>query len=159
MFRPDTLVTDVPVIEELEETFGPTKTVVTPQPTVVSTEGTTPGSSTTGGSTVEMAEGPFSGIGHRAAGIVSIYERDGEYVLRFEDDFDIQNGHDLNVWVLPSDSYDGGTPTEYLDLGKLTGNIGGQDYQLPAAFNPDLHRTVLIWCLRFSVPFASASVS
>ena len=80
-------------------------------------------------------------------------------MLRFEDDTDIQNGPDLYVWVLPSDSYEGGIPDQYLDLGTLTGNVGGQNYQLPEGFDPEVHRTVLIWCLRFAVPFAAAPLA
>lgn len=98
----------------------------------------------------------FSGLDHDVIGTVNVYEQDGRFLLRFEDDTDIQNGPDLYVWVLPSTSYDGGTPDEYLDLGFLTGTVGSQNYQLPASFDPSVHRTVLIWCLRFSVPFGAA---
>ena len=80
-------------------------------------------------------------------------------MLRFEDDTDIQNGPDLYVWLLPSTSYEGGTPAEYIDLGFLQGTVGGQNYDLPDEFDPDVHRTVLIWCLRFAVPFATAPLS
>jgi hypothetical protein len=77
-------------------------------------------------------------------------------VLRFEDDTDIQNGPDLYVWLLAGDSYESGTPDEYIDLGLLEGTVGGQNYVLPDEFDPEIHRTVLIWCLRFAVPFAAA---
>ncbi len=77
-------------------------------------------------------------------------------VFRFEDDTDIQNGPDLFVWLLESDSYEGGSPGEFIDLGKIKGNVGGQNYELPAAFDPDIHQFVLIWCKRFSVPFAAS---
>jgi hypothetical protein len=40
----------------------------------------------------------------------------------------------------------------------LKGTVGGQNYELPADFDPELHRTVLIWCLRFAVPFAAAKL-
>jgi hypothetical protein len=50
-------------------------------------------------------------------------------------------------------------PDEYLDLGTLTGNVGSQNYELPELFDPEVHRTVLIWCLRFSVPFAAAPLN
>lgn len=62
------------------------------------------------------------------------------------------------MWVLPSESYGGGTPSEYLDLGILTGTVGSQNYELPEGFDPEVHRTVLIWCLRFAVPFAAAQL-
>lgn len=77
-------------------------------------------------------------------------------MLRFEDDTELSNGPDLYVYLLPTESYDGGNPPDFLDLGRLTGNQGSQNYQLPAEFDPDVHRTVLIWCLRFAVPFAAA---
>jgi len=66
-----------------------------------------------------------------------------------------ENGPDLSVWVLPSDSYEGGTPGEHRDPGTLTGNLGRQNHQLPESFDPDVNRTVPIWCLRFSVTFAA----
>jgi hypothetical protein len=147
LFRPDTLFTDVRVDESLEEAFTPPATGGTGPPT------STPAVS------AAVAEGSFMGIDHRAAGTVTVHEQNGRFVLRFEDNTDIQNGPDLYVWVLPSRTYDGGTPAEYLDLGKLTGNVGGQNYQLPESFDPDVHRTVLVWCLRFRVPFAAASLS
>jgi hypothetical protein len=71
----------------------------------------------------------------------------------------IQNGPDLYVWLLAADSYDGGTPVDYIDLGTLKGTVGGQNYALPEEFDPAVHRTVLVWCLRFSVPFAAAPLA
>ena len=103
-----------------------------------------------------VASGSFFGIDHAAEGTATIYSRDGDYVLRFEDDTDIQNGPDLYVWVTADTDWE--TPGEYLDLGKLKGNVGGQNYPLPEGFDPDVHRNVLIWCLRFAVPFAAAEL-
>ena len=45
------------------------------------------------------------------------------------------------------------------DLGKIKGNVGGQNYALPADFDPAVHRFVLVWCERFSVPFAAAPLA
>jgi len=160
LFRPDTLFTDVPVDQSLEEAF--TTTTAT---TVISST-TVPATTTSGTAAppstrqvvepVVVTSGMFTGIGHDATGTVNVYEQDGRFVLRFEDDTAIQNGPDLYVWVLPSNSYDGGSPAEYLDLGFLTGTVGSQNYQLPETFDPSVHRTVLIWCLRFAVPFGAA---
>ncbi len=157
LFRPDTLVTEVETTEALEDAFatstsaGPTTTGVAPpvqeDATSTSTEPPQP---------VLLASGQFVGIDHSAVGTAGIYEQDGTYVLRFEDDTDIQNGPDLYVWVLAEGSYQGGDPGAHLDLGNLKGTTGGQNYDLPPEFDPALHRTVLIWCLRFSVPFATA---
>lgn len=164
LFRPDTLFTEVEADESLEAAFATTTngTVVEEPTTAPSAPSTTGGVETTLTTTevapepVRLSTGQFVGIDHRAEGTAAIYEQDGRYVLRFEDDTDIQNGPDLYVWVLPATSYQGGTPPEYIDLGFLTGTVGGQNYELPEEFDPDLHRTVLIWCLRFAVPFATA---
>jgi len=153
-FRPDTLVFDDAVDESLAEAFVPSSvsSVVTPPvPEDPVPEEPVPES----GPRV-VARGTFTGIDHRASGRAAIYEQDGVFVLRFEDDTDIQNGPDLYVWLLPADGYDGGTPSEFIDLGRLKGNVGGQNYELPAGFEPDRPYTVLVWCLRFSVPFAAA---
>jgi hypothetical protein len=105
---------------------------------------------------VAIGTGGFYGIDHSAEGTATVYEQDGSNVLRFEDNTDIQNGPDLYVYVLKADSYDGGDPGEFIDLGKIKGNVGGQNYELPADFEPSAHQFVLIWCKRFSVPFAAA---
>ncbi len=157
LFRPDTLITDVRVDESLEEAFATstTETTTSPDVSTAATATTSPPVA----ETVEIVTGTFTGINHRASGPATVYSQDGRYVLRFEDDTDIQNGPDLYVWILPSDSYEGGIPDDYLDLGTITGNVGGQNYQLPEGFDPEVHRTVLIWCLRFAVPFATAPLS
>lgn len=162
LFRPDTLFTEVQADETLEEAFsGTTATTVeeatTTAPVAPST--TAPAETTTTltpAEPVRLSSGQFVGIDHRAEGTAAVYEQDGRYVLRFEDDTDIQNGPDLYVWMLPRTSYEGGTPPDYIDLGFLAGTVGGQNYDLPAEFDPETHRVVLIWCLRFAVPFATA---
>lgn len=160
LFRPDTLFTEVPVEQSLEEGFTTTATVTGTVAPTTSTSGTAPPSTVREiVKPVVVTSGMFTGIDHDVIGTVNVYEQDGRFVLRFEDDTDIQNGPDLYVWVLPSDSYDGGTPGEYLDLGFLTGTVGSQNYQLPANFDPSVHRTVLIWCLRFAVPFGAAPLT
>jgi hypothetical protein len=161
LFRPDTLFTDVPVDQSLEEAFTtttPTLSTSTAAPTTTTSGTATPPTTRQVVEPVVVTSGMFTGIDHDAAGTVNVYEQDGLFVLRFEDDTDIQNGPDLYVWVLPTESYDGGTPGEYLDLGFLTGTVGSQNYDLPENFDPSVHRTVLVWCLRFAVPFAAAQL-
>ena len=163
LFRPDTLFTEVEADESLEEAFVTTTgtevaMTTTEAPTIAETTLAT-STTTVPAEPVQLASGQFVGIEHRASGTASVYEQDGRHVLRFEDDTDIQNGPDLYVWVLPAASYEGGTPDEYIDLGFLQGTVGGQNYELPDEFDPEVHRTVLIWCLRFAVPFATAPLS
>jgi len=174
-FRPDKLFVDDAVDESLAEAFSSTTAQVAPPATSTSTTAATettqpPGETTTTtqppttttaaqSAPVQVTTGAFYGIDHSAEGTASVYEQDGTYVLRFEDDTDIQNGPDLYVWVLPSDDYEGGTPPGYIDLGKIKGNVGGQNYALPGDFDPNEHRFVLVWCDRFSVPFAAAPLA
>jgi Electron transfer DM13 len=167
LFRPDTLFTEVEADESLEEAFSTTstafveETTTTTPPTSAPTTAVTTATTTTQvpAGPVQLSSGQFVGIDHSATGTAAIYEQDGRHVLRFEDDTDIQNGPDLYVWVLPATSYEGGNPEEYIDLGFLQGTVGGQNYDLPEEFDPEVHRTVLIWCLRFAVPFATAPLS
>jgi hypothetical protein len=166
LFRPDTLFTEVEADETLEEAFSgatttaatssePTTTITTEAPsTTVDQPATTTTSEPEG--PVEVSSGQLSGIDHAAVGTATVYEQDGRFVLRFEDDTNIQNGPDLYVWVLPKASYESGNPAEYIDLGTLKGTVGGQNYELPDEFDPETYRAVLIWCLRFAVPFATA---
>ena len=169
MFRPDKLFVDDVVDESLEEAFAvtttsePTATTTTAAATVTTADAspTTTTATTTAppSGPVAVGSGGFYGIDHSAEGTATVYEQNGVFVLRFEDNTDIQNGPDLYVWVLPTEDYPDGGPIEYIDLGKIKGNVGGQNYELPAEFDPAVHRTVLIWCLRFSVPFAAAPLA
>ncbi len=168
-FRPDKLFVDDVVDESLEDAFAAGAVPTTDAPATTAppapTESTGPTSETEESTTtttlppagpVAVSSGSFYGIDHSAVGTATVYEQGGRYVLRFEDDTDIQNGPDLYVWVLEATDYEGGDPEAYLDLGKIKGNVGGQNYELPADFDPEVHGAVLIWCLRFGVPFAAA---
>ncbi|MEZ5375345.1 MAG: DM13 domain-containing protein [Acidimicrobiales bacterium] len=79
---------------------------------------------------------------------------DGDRIfLRFEN-FETDNGPDLNVYLRSS-----ADPDDYLDLGDLKGNIGDQNYELPADIDLDRYDLVDIWCVRFGVSFGSAQLA
>jgi hypothetical protein len=166
LFRPDTLFTEVETSESLEEAFATTSSMAD-DPGTTTLPPTTTAPPTTVATTAETAPaGPMAiqtgqlfGIDHQASGTATIYEQDGAHVLRFEEDTDIQNGPDLYVWLLAGTEYAGGTPESYLDLGTLKGTVGSQNYELPSEYDPSVHRVVLIWCLRFAVPFAAAPLA
>jgi hypothetical protein len=160
LFRPDKLFADDPVSESLGEAFPATRATTSQPGPSDPASATTSAAATTTLPTEPSAigSGVLVGIDHRASGTATVYEQEGSYILRLEDDTDIQNGPDLYVWLLAASSYDGASPSGYLDLGKLKGNLGGQNYQLPEEFDPQVHQTVLIWCLRFAVPFAAAQL-
>ena len=175
-FRPDKLFIDDVVDESLTDAFptdqaaAETTTTTTVPPTTVTTapEGgsttTTEPESTTTTTTepsgpVAISTGQIFGIDHSAEGTATVYELDGDFVLRFEDDTDIQNGPDLFVWLLEDADYPGGIPESYIDLGKIKGNVGGQNYALPAEYDPEVHRFMMVWCLRFNTPFAGSPLA
>ena len=51
-----------------------------------------------------------------------------------------------------------GDVSDFVSLGDLKGNIGDQNYELPADVDLSVHDTVLIWCERFSAPFGEAAL-
>lgn len=106
-----------------------------------------------------LGAGTFVGLaGHDGEGDAGIFVlADGSQVLRFEN-FDIQNGPDLQVYVVPGrDEYslvDGS-----IHLGRLRGNVGDQTYELPEPGLSPGDWTVLVWCDAFSVEFVGASLT
>lgn len=96
---------------------------------------------------------------HRGSGRATIYRGpDGSHLLRLED-FRVTNGPDLHVLLTPHrdpKSRDDLTAAGYVDLGKLKGNIGNQNY--PIAENVDVaaQGSVVIYCLPFHVVFSVA---
>ena len=103
--------------------------------------------------------GQFVGLaGHSGTGDAGIFENpDGSLVLRFEN-FDIQNGPDLEVYLVPGADQTS-LPEGSIHLGPLKGNIGDQNYELPPGTElaPGAY-TALVWCEAFSVEFVGATI-
>jgi hypothetical protein len=121
-----------------------------------------PGSSGSGSGAVKLdviATGEFHTVNHESKGTATIYKlEDGRRVLRFTD-FETSNGPALHVYlVAASDAKDSQTvrDADTVDLGDLKGNIGDQNYDVPADVDVSKYRAVTIWCKRFSVNFATA---
>lgn len=108
---------------------------------------------------VKLAEGNFRGIAHETKGSAAIYQlADGKSVLRFSA-FQTSNGPDVHVYlVAASDAQDDATVKRagFIDLGSIKGNIGDQNYDLPAGIDLMKYRAVTVWCKRFGVNFATA---
>ena len=110
-----------------------------------------------------IASGSFYNVVHEGKGKATIYKlgADAKYVLRLED-FQVLNGPDLHVWLVPVDPVPNSIGTEiegYVDLGKLKGNIGNQNYDLPANLDLKAIKSVVIWCQPFRVPFIAAPLA
>ena len=106
-----------------------------------------------------VSSGRFHSVAHPGTGDAIVYRlEDGSHVLRLEN-LDIFNGPALYVYtVAAEDTGDNETVLDagFLNLGPLKGNKGNQTYELPAEFYPKKHRSISIWCQRFSVNFATA---
>lgn len=101
-------------------------------------------------------EGTFIGVDdgiHNVDGIAKILTLvDGSKVLRLEN-FKSTNGPDLHVY-LSTDKM----ASNFMDLGRLKGNIGNQNYQVPVDIDLSKYNNVLIWCKAFSVLFGNAQL-
>ncbi len=108
---------------------------------------------------VLLGAGQFVGLaGHDGTGDAGIFENpDGSLVLRFEN-FDIENGPDLEVYLVPG-ADQVSLAEGSIHLGALKGNIGDQNYDLPPGTElaPGAY-TALVWCEAFSVEFVGATV-
>lgn len=175
-FGVHTLFTDERV-EEAAPVFdaapaGPTTTAVSTPPTTslpdqslpdsapsssgLPPETPVPPSSAAAGVVVTEHEGAFVSRDHPTTGqAVVLGNGTGQRFLRFED-FQTDNGPDLAVYLVNSTV---GGVDDFIDLGKLKGNSGEQNYEIPADVDLDLYDTVLIWCVRFSSPFGEARLS
>ena len=111
------------------------------------------------GDPIVVSSGRFHPVAHPGSGDAIVYHlEDGSQVLRLEN-LDIFNGPALYVYaVAAKDASDNEAVLEagFLNLGPLKGNKGNQTYELPAEFDPNKHRSISIWCQRFSVNFATA---
>jgi hypothetical protein len=114
-------------------------------------------------SSTTVAEGEFIGLEHETEGNAIVLETaDGERFLRFED-FETSNGPDLLVYLsskAPSGPDDWhGYDADFVDLGPLKGNVGNQNYAVPEGVDLEKYSTAVVWCRRFEVGFAAATLA
>ena len=106
------------------------------------------------------ASGNFISRSHPTEGSAVVLTDGIQRFLRFED-FETDNGPDLNVYLSTAspDAPAGQFDDDFIDLGDLKGNIGSQNYEIPADVDLDTYSTVVIWCVRFSVIFGAADLA
>ncbi|MGI9202398.1 MAG: DM13 domain-containing protein [Woeseiaceae bacterium] len=115
-------------------------------------------------SPVVVAQGQFVDADaiHKGSGRAAMYRlQDGSHAIRFEE-FRTTNGPALVVYLAKhpdpqsaADVTDGG----FVDLGKLKGNVGNQNYQIPVGTPIDEFNSVVIWCELFDVLFSPAALN
>jgi hypothetical protein len=106
-----------------------------------------------------LAKGEFHNADKTGSGTATIYElADGKRVLRLTN-FSVENGPDLHVRLIKADDAKDTASvakTDYMELDKLKGNKGSQNYDVPENVDLSKYKVVSIWCNRFSVNFAAA---
>jgi Trp operon repressor len=104
-----------------------------------------------------LRSGSFVGVNdgiHNAEGIAKVIPlQQGSNILRLEN-FKATNGPDLYVYLGTDKS-----ASDFVSLGRLKGNIGNQNYDIPGGTDLSKYNTVLIWCKAFSVLFGSAQLT
>ncbi len=155
-FTPWRLFTDDPVDEALPSATTRMESVVEEQPTEGQPPEPAPG-------VTMAAEGRFISLEHETRGRAVVLETaDGQRFLRFED-FETSNGPDLLVYLSakepsgPDDWH--GYDADFVDLGALKGNVGNQNYEIPKDVDLQKYSTAVVWCRRFEVGFAAATLS
>ena len=106
-----------------------------------------------------LAKGEFHKAEKAGSGTATVYQlADGKRILRLSD-FATDNGPDLHVRLIAADDAKDTASVakaDYVEVAKLKGNKGAQNYELPEKVDLEKYRVVSIWCNRFSVNFAAA---
>lgn len=150
-FEPHKLWIDETVEEERPEAARP-RAVVVGGTDAVGTEAVPPD--------VPPLRADLRGIeGHDGAGTAEVVRTAEGQVLHL--DLDFQNGPDLRLYLAaaPADGDPDALDDDVVDLGKLKGNRGTQNYVLPDDVDLARHGTVVIWCRRFSVGFGVGALA
>jgi hypothetical protein len=141
LFRPELLFVKTTVNEGL--------------PTEVAAQGASPAESGV------LLSGRFRSYAHETLGTAEVHELGDRRVLRLTG-FSTSNGPDVRVYlVAASDATDNETVTKagFVELGKLKGTQGDQNYDIPVELDLEKYRAVTIWCRRFSVNFGTAPLT
>lgn len=109
-----------------------------------------------------LASGAFHSGAHETSGDATVHALSGgRRVLRLTN-FKTSNGPDVQVLlVAANDVKDDATVKKagFVRLAALKGNVGDQNYDVPADVDLSKYRAVTIWCRRFGVNFGTAPLS
>jgi len=142
------------VSESIEDIAPQASNDAPAQPAASVSESKTPHEASPTTALETVASGTFIGLErHQAAGTAKLIKAQDSYTVRFEEDFTITNGPDLYVHLGKDGQYD---PNARLE--RLKGNVGAQNYAVPASVDISQYNEVWVWCRAFSIPFGKASL-
>jgi electron transfer DM13 len=112
--------------------------------------------------TTALVSGRFNSVAHETRGSATIYRLgNGSRSLRLTR-FATSNGPDVRVYLVAApNAVDNETVKKagFVELGKLKGTDGDQNYDVPADLDLDKYQAVTIWCRRFGVNFGTAALT
>jgi len=103
-----------------------------------------------------LAKGSFRSLEHETTGVAQAIEVRGRGRVLTLTHFQTSNGPDLRVYLSAGSVSQGSSGEAFRELGKLKGNIGDQQYEIPHGLDLGRFSTVLIWCRAFSAGFGLA---
>ena len=151
----------LPTSAPVESTSAPVENNPTAQPVDVQPQPTSETVSTNAEQV--LSQGSFYNLAHLSSGEAVVYQlADNSRILRLQN-FSVDNGPDLYVYLVPIDpvpsSASGSEIAGYYSLGRLKGNVGDQNYEIPADVDLSQYKSIVIWCQAFAVPFAAAPLT
>jgi len=155
-FQPQKLFID----DHVDEPFPVAGARPAPEPSAGTVAAIPDLSSTAPAAPVAERRGTFISREHSTSGTAGLYRlSDGRRVLRLEG-LHTSNGPALFVYLSanPANGPEGAFDDSYHDLGELKGNIGSQNYEIPADVDPGQYQSVVIWCDRFDAAFGAADL-
>ncbi|PEA53851.1 hypothetical protein CON64_16625 [Bacillus pseudomycoides] len=106
-----------------------------------------------------ISEGQFQSGVHETKGTATIHQlADGKRILRLSN-FSTSNGPDVRVVLVPTKQLKNNEDVKnykYIELGKLKGNKGDQNYEIPNEIDISAYGAVSVWCKRFNENFGAA---
>lgn len=105
--------------------------------------------------------GEFVSIDHGTSGmVILLQDATGTQFVRLEN-LDTSNGPDLFVYLSTNapDGPEGQFDDDYVNLGRLEGNLGSSNYVVPPGTDLTRYASVVIWCDRFNSAFGAAPLA
>ncbi|WP_073258500.1 DM13 domain-containing protein [Cryptosporangium aurantiacum] len=125
----------------------------------------TTGSAESARETTVLARGTLISHEHDTSGTVILFQQpDGSRILRIEN-LKTSDGPDVKIWLTNAPVIEGTAgwrvfdDGKHVDLGDLKGNLGSQNYEVPADADLKTLTSVSIWCARFHVSFGAAQLT
>ena len=169
VFQPWKLVVDEVVEEALPAATAPASAAPSPSAPSAASEtpsqaASAPASPSPASTARVIARGELVSHEHATTGTVVVLALpDGRRVLRLQD-LRTSNGPDVKVWLSDapvlrgSDGWRVFDDGAYADLGSLKGNVGNQNYAIPASVDLAALPSLSLWCDRFDVSFGAATL-